>query len=202
MKYSSRVPIAILVAAIGIGATPGSVDRVTVVRGSPQDHEAVAWAVDRFEKGGLTVPEIEVEFHADDQACDGADGIFRVSQDPVRIDVCTPNRYIVLHELAHAWDYFTLSDAMRQEFMQLRGLSEWSSYQVPWSERGIEDLAEIVTWGLHEQPLMNDAAEKEHLFRMITGGLAPSFHRAVESEPVHTRSEDPMEADTDWDMVR
>ena len=147
------------------------------------------------------MPTIEVEFHSDDQACNGADGLFRASQDPVRIGVCTPNRYIILHELAHAWDYYTLSNEMRDQFMELRGLSEWSSHQVPWSERGIENLAEIVTWGLHEQPLMADAVEKEQLFRMITGGLAPSYHRVVDREPVQSRPDDPMDAGTDWDAL-
>ena len=202
MTHKPPILVALLLAVLGIGADPTSVDGITVVGADSEDNEAVAWAVDHYERAGLTLPEIEVVFHPDDTACGGADGRFRAGEDPVRIDVCTANRYIVLHELAHAWDHHNLSGDVRERFMELRGTSEWSSHEVPWSERGVEDLAQIVTWGLYECPILTDAAGKEKAFRLVTGGLPPYFQQASGCEPARTaQPDDPIDLRQDWDVV-
>ena len=55
---------------------------------------------------------------------------------------------LVLHELAHAWEGATLDEACRDRFLQLRSLDAWAGDDIEWNQRGIEQLAEIVAWGL------------------------------------------------------
>jgi len=52
------------------------------------------------------------------------------------------------HELAHAWEGAALDDACRERFLQLRRLHAWAGDDVEWKQRGVEQIAEIVAWGL------------------------------------------------------
>jgi hypothetical protein len=60
---------------------------------------------------------------------------------------------VLLHELAHAWDYHMLADEQRRAFMELRGVDTWHSHQVEWHERGAEHAAEIIKWGIIDEPI-------------------------------------------------
>jgi hypothetical protein len=128
---------------------PGT-PQVVVVDAPPAARELAAWAVGRFEAAGLELPPTEVHFHGDTDGCRGFLGYAQGG----RIDLCVrlameagPQR-LVLHELAHAWEGVTLDDACRDRFLALRGLDAWAGTDAEWKQRGIEQLAEIVAWGL------------------------------------------------------
>jgi hypothetical protein len=124
--------------------------QVVVVGAPPAGMELAAWAVGRFEVAGLELPPTEVHFHEDIEGCRGFLGYTQGG----RVDLCVrlemeagPQR-LVLHELAHAWEGAILDEACRERFVQFRGLDAWAGDDVEWKQRGIEQLAEIVAWGL------------------------------------------------------
>jgi hypothetical protein len=179
---------------------------VTVVGASESDHAAIGWAVDRLQWGGLELPPVVIEIHTAPADCNGHDGLFRSSETTPTVLVCNRSRYIVLHELAHAWEHHNLTDDTRQEFMELLGLTAWSDHDVAWKERGVEDLAEIITWGLYDIDLTADLDErltKQRAFALITGALPVRDREATEAGG-ETRSsvvEDPSAAEPGWDEV-
>lgn len=127
------------------------------------DVEAVQWAIDRFAEAGLSLPRVHVSFHASTEPCAGAEGGFRLEDDGwgrVLICVTEPGharelkvKRTLLHELAHAWDHHALTDPVRAQFMNLRGLKGWLS-GVPYAERAGEQAAEVITWGLMDRPML------------------------------------------------
>ena len=177
---------------------------LTVRGGTPKQRSAALEAAGLFETAGLDLPGVLIEIHPTSQGCDGYDGAFRTAA--WRLDVCNGHRLIVLHELAHAWEHARLTDEIRDEFMELRGLTSWNDGSTPWKDRGIEDLAEIVVWGLRElaadRPVTPDA-ERQEAFRLLTG-LDLSVLRATEASVANsaTQRDDPVEADPDFDSWR
>ncbi len=178
MRHAARTLSTILLVAVGLSsiATDAvarqhrltTVGSITVLGGSDADLESVRWAVDRFSRGGLELPQVVVAFDESDRPCDGHDGLFRNHGGVGRIDVCTHNRYIVLHELAHAWEQANLTDEERAAFMAQRGVEAWNDKSRPWKERGVEALAEVITWGLYDHPVAG-STEKAEAFLLITG---------------------------------
>jgi hypothetical protein len=209
MKYSSRILSTFLVAVLGFNAgapsaaeteaQPAFSAQFTVVGGTEQDQAAVDWATKQYRQADLELPQLVIEFHGSDDGCDGYDGVFRGARTPAHIDVCNHNRYIVLHELAHAWDRHNLTDETREAFLEQRGLTEWNGSR-PWKQRGVEALAEIVTWGLRDNPLTEDADEKLEAYQLITGRL-PQRH-ATEVDTGAYRAEDPLDVESGWDELR
>ena len=128
---------------------PGT-PQVVVVDSPPAATELAAWAVGRFEAAGLELPPTEMHFH---NGTDGCRGFLGYAQGG-RVDLCVrlemeagPQR-LVLHELAHAWEGATLDEACRERFLELRSIDAWAGDDVEWKQRGIEQLAEVVAWGL------------------------------------------------------
>lgn len=149
---------AFLLLAVGSVQPHAAVLEGVRVQGATADvSERVEWAAGRFAAAGLELPEIEMYIHSDDAVCHGADGLTRMSGRPIRIDVCNPHRLILLHELAHAWDAVALDDTTRRAFMEILGLGVWNDRSVPWKERGVERLAEVMVWGLHETGRPDDS---------------------------------------------
>jgi hypothetical protein len=108
----------------------------------------VAWGESRFAAAGLDLPEVEYRFHEDLEECGWHGGKYKPSARLVVI--CNGDPKTLIHELAHAWETTVLTDEVRAEFMELRGLSVWHDRSVPWSERGVEQVAEVITWGVEE----------------------------------------------------
>ena len=118
----------------------------------------LSWAMDRFEKAGLTLPPLEVTFHPDRTPCAGHRGTTTTTHLPITISICidhtdqTALRDILLHELTHAWDLGTeaLPPETHAQFLQQRGLTDWNDQTQDWPYRGAEHAAEIITWGLRQ----------------------------------------------------
>jgi hypothetical protein len=155
--------------AVVTAPTPGPA-RVTFPEPlSAVEWNAVQWAVERFESAGLELPTVSISFSADSDDCAGEQGVYRLRSGEHFVVVCGPEREgaaidhrrrrTLLHELAHAWDHATLTDAERRNLQYHFGAGDWYAPDRPWEERPVEQIAETLTWGLLDQrrrPLLID----------------------------------------------
>lgn len=145
------------------------------------------WAVDRFAAAGLELPPVAFEFHRGDRtpcagntavaAHGGAVDTVIVCADAGAADVVV--RRALLHELAHVWAHRALTEETRAAFVSARGTSSWSEAETPWSERGSEQAAEIITWALMDRELSmvtladHDPEGLAAGYRLLTGRVPP-----------------------------
>jgi hypothetical protein len=140
--------------------------------------QTVEWALRRYRAAGLQgIPTLDIYLHTPREACKGYLGTFQVG----RIDLCTRDssepyaRKFALHELAHAWATTNVDSGLRERFMKLGNLSAWNDFGLPWKERGTEQAAEIIAWGLGEgeiTPLLPLPVDPDYLieaYALLTG---------------------------------
>ena len=136
------------------------------------------WAIRRYREAGLeNMPSLQVHLHRSDEACQGGLGLYHAG----RIDLCTKDsseryaRKYALHEMAHAWTEANVDRLVLERFMRIRGIAAYNDRSYAWKERGIEQVAEVITWGLGEGgiapllPTPTPAAELAGLYEMLTG---------------------------------
>jgi hypothetical protein len=88
-------------------------------------------------------------------------------------------RLIVVHELAHAWAETYLEPAVREQFLELRGLESWIDPARPSHEWGAEHAAEVVSWGL-----METQVELIRIPNVEPSALREAFELLVGREPL------------------
>lgn len=177
-----RIALALFVlvaAAVVLTQRPQPAKPAVAIRGgNAAQAEAIHWALARYRSAGLDgMPPLEVRFHASAEPCDGGIGLHHVG----RIDLCTPDssepyqRKFALHEMAHAWTEANVGADVLERFMDARAIAAWNDRSFSWKERGTEQAAEVITWGLGDgeiAPLLPeavDAHELAELFDMLTG---------------------------------
>jgi hypothetical protein len=168
------------VAGLAFGAQePAAAPRPLTVGGATAVEErAVDWAFHRFGQAGLgSPPPLEVHLHRSQGACQGGLGLYFGG----RIDLCTKDssepyqRKFALHEMAHAWTETNVAGDVLRAFMQRQRVDAWNDRSLPWKERGTEQAAEVITWGLGEGeitpllPEVPDAKALASLYEMLTG---------------------------------
>ena len=173
-------PLLIAAAALTLGATPYAPAPAPLVTSGADaaDEAAVDWALQRFRVAGLwDLPPLEVHLHRSREACNGGLGLYYMN----RIDLCTKDssesyaRKYALHEIAHAWAETNVDARVMRRFMDVRGVEAWNDKRVPWTERGTEQAAEIITWGLGEgeiEPRLTEPLESKALaglYELLTG---------------------------------
>lgn len=156
-------------------SAPGT---MTITGADAEDTMAIEWAHKRFALGGLEeLPALEIHVHTAAEPCRGGLGYHLRG----RIDLCTKDsseayaKKFALHEMTHAWVERYLDRRLLDRFMDERGVASWNDQKAPWKERGIEQAAEVLTWGLGEgevapllpQPL--EASELARLYELLTG---------------------------------
>lgn len=190
--WRTRLPV---LALLGLGlALQGPTSGVSEPEAGLRIHDAgagqealVRWAASRFQEAGLALPPLDVVLHADPAACDGNLGFFRATEG--RVELCTSElsertaKLTILHELAHARDRHALSEETREAFLELRGLSVWSSSDTAWRMRGEEQAAEVITWALMDQEVLDD--EDPRLRAGPDGRGLRGPHRPVPGAPHH-----------------
>ncbi len=147
----------------------------------------VHWATGLFDAADLELPPMRFVHHGvDEQECGGYPGHHVVDGAVSVIEVCRdeidlPVKVLVIHEIAHAWARHSLSDERRDAFQAVRGYEYWHDYEAAeWHENGTEQAAEIMVWGLLDQPIrivrINDAScsQLDAGYRALTG--APPLH--------------------------
>ena len=149
-----------------------------VIHGANAAEERVIdWSLRRFREAGLDgMPDLEVYLHRSHEGCRNGIGYYLAG----RIDLCTKassepyQRKHALHEMAHAWTEANIDTAILERFMDIRGIAAWNDRSFDWKERGTEQSAEIIAWGLGEgvSPWLPDQPEDRELadlFELLTG---------------------------------
>ena len=159
----------------GLEFRPG----IVVFAQDPAQRRLAEWAVARFESAGLSAPDVEIRFHANSSGCGGHLGYARDG----RVDICTVlvnemTRRNLLHEMGHVWVDQKVSRAVRERFLELRGLQTWNASTDPWPERGYEHAAETMAWGLGTRILTaqipgNDPRSLDRAYELLTGASLP-----------------------------
>lgn len=165
-------------AAQEAGARLTAVQPLEIHGATAAEARAVDWALHRYRDAGLThMPPLEVFLHRDHDACNGGIGLYSSG----RIDLCTKassepyQRKFALHEMAHAWGETNVDVRTLELFLDVRGIASWNDRTHPWKERGTEQSAEIIAWGLGEGeiapllPTSVDAETLSSLYELLTG---------------------------------
>lgn len=71
-----------------------------------------------------------------------------------------------------------VAPAVRERFLELRGLQTWNASTDPWSERGHEHAAETMAWGLGTRILTaqipdSDPGSLAEAYELLTGTSLP-----------------------------
>lgn len=174
--------IAVIVSAVAIVQAVGA-DSGVVPAHDPVDLERIEWAHERFDDAGLQLDDdIVITFHTDREACEGNLATFRTratTGDHDRVRICRTSdgsateerlvRHALLHELSHAWAHHSLGDHARRAFLADRGATNWNDRSEKWHDRGTEQAAEIMTWGLMDQEIGFLAIHDTTCERLHTG---------------------------------
>jgi hypothetical protein len=119
----------------------------------------IDWAIGLYADAGLELPPLEFVRYPTREPCRGARGFYTGSRSPATIRICIPeaDRFaesLFLHEIAHAWDTYALTDRRREAFLELRNLEQWSDDgSVEWHMNGAEQAAQILMWGLIDRSI-------------------------------------------------
>ena len=161
IKSAARVRLAIAVLAFGLGSSSaagtvasmvgGEVPRLSLHGETPDQREMVYKVVDGYVSAGLELPPLTITFGRSRDDCDGLAGRHRHVGE---IEVCIPTPYMIAHEIAHAWDVHSLTDADREAYRQLWDAPTWGSHDFEWHERAKELAANTVAFGV-----LNDEQE-------------------------------------------
>lgn len=145
----------------------GIVNGVSVYNANADQQALVEWAIGRFADAGLPPPPVARATFPPTEACaTGVRGMAFFGGGRGGIDVCAepgdftgdadlslPLRTTILHELSHLWTAEFVDAATQQEFLDVRGLEQWSG-DIPWEAKGTEQAAEVLTWALLDEPVM------------------------------------------------
>ncbi len=178
-RFAVLVALSASIAFLGPTSTVSSLASGTIIYGGHAAQRAgVEWAIERFRLAALwPLPPTLVFLHGSTAPCHGKIGYWWLG----RIDLCTGRssepyaRKFALHEVAHAWTVANVDEGIRARFLALRDIRVWDDESVPWKERGFEQAAEIIAWGLGEgsiAPLLPSPATGAELvaaFVLLTG---------------------------------
>jgi hypothetical protein len=169
----------LVAASILVGQRPAPAREPLVIHGANATQErAIDWSIRRYREAGLAgMPDLEVYLHPTHEECNGGLGLYHAG----RIDLCTTEssepyqRKFALHEMAHGWIETNVDGAVLDRFMDIRGIAAWNDRSYDWKQRGAEQAAEIITWGLGEgeiAPLLPTSVDPEtlaSLYVLLTG---------------------------------
>ncbi len=160
MALTSRTALSVFTALmIPIGAgSSAPAPSPHPLRTDTEHAELVDWAFERFDRAGLELPDdTTVTYFDSTDPCEGNQGTVReargnavwicISHDKPEIEL-KRKEHVTLHELAHIWADADLSDADRRAFMDFRGATNWNDRSEDWWDRGTEQAAEVMVWGL------------------------------------------------------
>lgn len=184
---------------------------VDIRNGTPSLAALVGWGLSRFDLAELPLPTVRsVTFTEYTDYCREVEGrTLRIpDEDPVsgaptaggwEIVLCMNNddvyidaraselsarvRFIMLHELAHAWTGEYVDEARNEHLMEWLELPTWNDRDVPWDQRGTEWAASFIAWGLMDEPMplyeLDDPLPDVRFdgFQLLTG------HRPLQPEP-------------------
>ncbi len=121
------------------------IEGVRIVDGTTEDTDRIESALQRFEDAGWPLSNLEIRVGNED-GCGGNAGVRSIEKGHDVVDICTDAEFVLMHELGHVWSALYLDEERRQGWLDLRGLDSWRD--APYSERGTEQAADIIAFGL------------------------------------------------------
>ena len=163
------------------GTTTNQPDVTIEARDSDQ-RQMAEWAIGRYAEASLDLPQLLITFAGPDVAeCDGAPGRAYLDHEPIEIRMCWNSEFVLLHELAHVWEAHNVAVAKQGPFMALRdGVTSWAGLDLAWSEQGREHAANVIAWGLLENPY-----PISRTYPNDPESLMAAFQFITDSDPLH-----------------
>jgi len=166
-----------VIATLLLSGTTANQDDATIAADEPGQQQMAEWALERFAEAGFDLPRLIIRFPGRDLShCGGSQGRAYLDHDPIEIRMCWNSEFILLHELAHVWEAHNVDASNHEPFMAMRdGVVSWAGLDVEWDERGREHAANVIAWGLLEDPhpisttYPNDVASMREAFIFLTG---------------------------------
>jgi len=152
----------------------------TAVYGADSDQRAaIAWALQRYEDAGISLPILEIYQHDSKSSCGEYAGLFTPQESIDRIDLCTDNMYIVLHELGHAWQMNFASEGVMKALLESYGDGELSGSDAAYRTRDEERAANVLAIGLIDVEMDDAGANLNRQlldrFKLLTGVDSPRY---------------------------
>ncbi|HEX6300333.1 MAG TPA: hypothetical protein VF148_07715 [Acidimicrobiia bacterium] len=146
----------------------GEAVSVEIYNGSGQAEDLVRWSMNRFATADLPLPRVKsITFLFDPDYCSDKGGSAIHDGDGTIVTLCIEARnvcsddechkwglvprYLLLHELAHAWISDYVDDDTRTTFLTQEGLSRWHDPEEAWEDRGSERAANTLMFGLMDE---------------------------------------------------
>jgi len=143
----------------------------------PTEMAILSEARELFSAAGLSLPPLRIYFHDSQDGCLGNLGLYNNHGDTNRIDICLSDQRVIRHELAHAWEQHRSAGASRPTFLAQAGSVTWDDQSTPHPARGIEQAADLVSWGIDTPPIQlinaSHHAEQLALYELLTGSRSP-----------------------------
>ena len=157
---------------------------VVMIDMSPEEQAETLRIVGYFAEAGLPLPPVTFRHHLDPAGCNGSDGLHRSVGSRSVIELCNAGPgsgtdRVILHELAHAWSFHSLTDERKAAFKELRGWKYWLDYDnADWADNGAEQAAEIIVWALSDHPVQVIKVDHNTCTELLAGyitltGLTP-----------------------------
>ena len=144
---------------------------VELVNAEPIHEEFSRWLFDRYLQAGIGLPDVAAVWFPPAPECDERGGLAIESDARYEgrhtIVVCfTDDRLEYdrsesgwfptaasygLHELAHIWMVDRLNDDVRAAYLEMTGLSVWRGAEAEWADRGVEQAAFTIPWGITDR---------------------------------------------------
>lgn len=172
-----------LLAILLLPGSPAAKPSEVIIDTQNQAQQDMAqWALDRYADAGLDLPPLVIRFPGQDLSlCDGGQGMAYLDHNPIEVRMCWNDKFILLHELAHVWEAHNVATEKHQPFMDMRdGVESWASRDVAWAARGREHAANVIAWGLLEQPYPLSTTYPNDVASMIE-----AFSHLTDAEPLH-----------------
>jgi hypothetical protein len=160
-RLAASSALGVLVASTALVGPHGEPDRASysATGFSHAQAELIDWAIGLYAETGLELPPLEFVRFPTREPCRSARGFYTGSRPPMTIRICMPEadrfaQSLFLHEIAHAWDAYALTDRRREAFLELRNLEQWwDDGTAPHHMYGAEQAAQILVWGLIDRPI-------------------------------------------------
>lgn len=158
----------------------GSLEQHQIHGGTARERAAVRYGIFLFAREGLYMPRLDIYIHDEYSGCMGHGGVFNQDGSGLRIDLCDD---VLLHELAHAWEYHNVSDEVQLAFWAHTGLPTWDDHSYEPGERAIEAAADAIAYGIEPGKLTGEqvVGKREWLYRyeLLVGKPSPRLAQRV-----------------------
>ena len=128
-------------------------------------------ALESFAHTDLALPPLEITFHEGRAGCEGHPGLFRIVGGVADIEVGVPTKYLLLHELGHAWIAHNVDDKTRSLLVEYWSLPTWNDQSIDWEKAANERAADSIAFVLADLSPYVAQTQVDYLcaYKLLTG---------------------------------